>query len=77
MTKKLVAQTFSTTCPFYQSGDVDKLHGCRQDILWIDDIREIIKTGVWNCDDADIWFNGTEGVISGLSTGRGYRVEDG
>ncbi len=75
--EKLVAEPLAPARPFDQAGNIDKLHGCRQDILRLDDRRQRIETIVRHGNDADIRLNGTERIVGRFSSGRSDRVEDG
>ena len=74
--KKLVTQAFSATRPFHQSGDIDKLHGCWQHLLWIDNVRQLIKPLIGNCYDPNIRLNGAERIIGRFGASGGDRVKD-
>ncbi len=77
MTEKLVAEAFASTGTPYQSGDINKLHDCRQHLLRADNFRQGVETRIRDRHHTDIGVDGTERIVGRFGAGICQRVENG
>ncbi len=77
MPEELVPQPLASTCPLDQTGDVDKLHGRRQNPFGVHDRGQGVETRVGDIDDPNVRLNGAEGVVGRFGAGGGDGIEDG
>src|SRR5476649_155372 len=75
--QELVAQAFTFGGARHEAGDVDELHGGRQDALGVDDGCQGRQAWVRHGHDATVRFDGAEGEVLRRDTGFGQRVEQG
>src|SRR5690554_146070 len=75
--QKLVAQAFAFGGTLYQPGNVDKLHGGRQDPFRLDNFGQGIKARVGHGNDTAVGLNGAKGKVFGSNAGLGQGVEQG
>jgi hypothetical protein len=61
--EELITQSFTRARSSDETGDIDELDGCRDQLLGVRDLREDIQSRVGNDDHADIRIDGAEGVI--------------
>ena len=61
--KELVAQALALAGARHQTGDVDELDRCGNDLGRMVDFGQLLQTIVGNGDDADVGLDGGEGVI--------------
>jgi len=76
MAEKFVPQPFAAARTFYQTGDIEELHGRIGLAGGIDDPGDVFQPRVRNGDDADIGIDGAEGVIGHFRPGGGKGIED-
>ena len=75
--EKLVAQAFTLAGAGDQSGDVDELDDRGLDLLWLHDVRQLLKPRVGHFDDAHVRLDGAERIVLGGDAGLGQGVEQG
>jgi hypothetical protein len=73
--EKLVAEPFPFRRPGDQPGDVDKFHRRRDDLLRLDDIRDLVKARIRHLDHAYIGVDGAERVVFRGDTRFRQRIE--
>ncbi|RMR53962.1 hypothetical protein ALP85_05318 [Pseudomonas syringae pv. syringae] len=75
--EKLVAQAFALRSACHEAGDVDELHGGRQDAFRVDDGCQGRQTRVGHRHDTAVRLDGAEGEVLGRDTRFGQGVEQG
>ena len=65
--EKLIAESFSLACALHQARDIDEFDSSRNDLLGFRERGELFQTFVGHADDAEVWFDGAEGKICGMS----------
>ena len=61
--EELVAQALAVGRAFHQAGDVHELKGRRDERADLDDLAELRQARVRHADDAEVGFDGAEGII--------------
>ena len=61
--EELVAQTFALAGARHQTGDVDELDRCGDDLGRVVDLGQLLQAIVGNGNDADVGLDGGEGVV--------------
>ncbi|MNC10884.1 hypothetical protein D3C75_585650 [compost metagenome] len=75
--QELVAQAFTFRGTSHQAGDVDELHGGRQDAVWLDDFSQGIQARIGHRHDAAVRLDGAEGEVLRRDARLGQGVEQG
>lgn len=74
--EEFIAKAFAFTGACDESGDIDKFDGGGDDAVGFGDFPEGFETGIGYLHDADVWVDGTEGIVGGLGfAGTGECVE--
>ena len=63
--QELVTQPLALRRAGHESGDIDELHGRRQDLLRLDDVGKYLQTKIRHGNDADVRLDRAERVVLG------------
>ena len=75
--EELVAQAFAFARACNQTGNIDELDDGGLHFLRIDDFRQLRHARVGHFDDADVGFDGAEGIVRRFDARLGQRVKEG
>ena len=75
MAQELVAQTFAFRCPFYQTGNVNKVHNGRRNFFRIKHFGQHVQPFIRHGNHALVRLNGAERIIGRLCPGFCNRIK--
>ena len=65
--KKLVAESFTFARTFDETSNIDNFKPSGEDCFRTGDSGKNVQSRVWNAHETDVWFDGTEREVRGLS----------
>ena len=65
--EEFIAQAFALTGTLHQTGDIDELHPCRDQLFALAEVRQLLEAVIGNRHRSHIWLNRAERKVRSLS----------